>query len=871
MSVIRQANILGQQRLDVPHVRAIESSIAADFDVLAGRVMGGSKALVIRGFTLTNTAAGTASATIQLVTADSILFNVNATESGTFLWVPSDRTAETLNSATNPRVDGSFTAGQVNYVGLDLTRSADDSTSDLVQFLDANTKLENPKNVPLARTLDYRIVISTVPFSSTPNIIPIAKITTDSQNQVATGTSSVEDARNLMYRLATGGDFPARYASFTWPTSRIEQDPAISGLSTLDRFSGGDKDIHSQKDWMDAVMSRIWEIGGGQNWYSATADRNLKVVGLPSPSVFTSTSDNFEWGIESGVPANGLYSVQHLHWQGLRILFENANVTGVYYNVVADQTSDDVGTPASSTGSKTALAVGDCIYVDIDRTSNATVVAKKAALQSLGSPATPGSRVILAWRTADGVFRRDSQNPVNTSYTVATTGAVGSVRLAYAAATPATPTVAPLGANNTMTLGSGTYAIVGNNPTLALTGNGDFTTYALTIVSTAGTGRSLSISGGAIGAVIQTTNVGIQIDNHLAVGPHVAGIIASGRGNLSGVVARSLNGTALTAQADPLSGANSVNGANISGAISGYGATITAGGNAGSYGLIVDGSSAGHGLKVTATDTSALAAEVIGANSTTDALKVTTGILRVRTIEDTAAGNMAIGTDSAKTHVVNIGNTGNGVNLYGPTFINGATEARGAITIPDAYTAGITIPAGYDYGYNTTKTLKKVIAGTGFVGFVASGSFTLLYEGPSVSSGSRIGKGGSGGGGDSYKANAQFGLPKGAVITGMTAKLTHAGSATTSATIYVYKQRPAASGTEWTSSNCLASSTITLGAGAATGTDFALSLTGTTADRTVSQTDEIFTVEYVGAGTGYNYLISLAITYTITNLLPDNA
>ena len=168
MSVLRQANILGQQRLDVPHLRAIESSICADNDVLAGRVMGGGKALVIRGFTLTNISAGTAASAIQLSTADGIIFNMNATEAGTFLWVPADRTAETLNSATNGRVDGSFTAGQVNYVGLDLVRAADDTTSDLVQFLDANSLLENPKNVPLARTLDYRIVITTTPFSSAP-------------------------------------------------------------------------------------------------------------------------------------------------------------------------------------------------------------------------------------------------------------------------------------------------------------------------------------------------------------------------------------------------------------------------------------------------------------------------------------------------------------------------------------------------------------------------------------------------------------------------------------------------------------------------------------------------------------------------------
>jgi hypothetical protein len=472
MSVLRQLNILGQQRLDVPHLRSVESSITADFDVMAGRMQAGSKAVVIRGFTLANYSAGTAASSIQLSTADGIVYNINASEAGTFLWVPSDRPIEVLNSITNARVDGSFTAGQVNYIGIDFRRDADDTTSDLVQFLDANTLLENAKNVPLGRTLDYRIVISTTPFSAASNIVPIAKVKTDSQNQVDSAVTAVEDARNLMFRLASGGDFPNRYNAFSYPRSRTEQDPLVASQSALDKFSGGDKDITSQKDWQDSIMSRLWELGGGQHWYSPTADRNVKMVGAPSPAVFTSTSDNFEWGIEAGIPALGLYGVNHLHWQGLKFLFDNSDVTGVYYNAVSDQISDDAA--GSALLSKTALAVGECIYVDLDRTTNATVVAKKVTIQGLGTPTIPGSRVIIAWRTAEGTFRRDSVNPINTSYPVATIGSPGSVRLAYVAGHPATPTVAPLNSVNGMSIGAlaGLYPISGNNVGLTVVGGG---------------------------------------------------------------------------------------------------------------------------------------------------------------------------------------------------------------------------------------------------------------------------------------------------------------------------------------------------------------------------------------------------------------
>ncbi len=38
--ILRQQNWLGQQRVDAPHLRSLESSAAADFDVLAGLIAG---------------------------------------------------------------------------------------------------------------------------------------------------------------------------------------------------------------------------------------------------------------------------------------------------------------------------------------------------------------------------------------------------------------------------------------------------------------------------------------------------------------------------------------------------------------------------------------------------------------------------------------------------------------------------------------------------------------------------------------------------------------------------------------------------------------------------------------------------------------
>jgi hypothetical protein len=479
MSILRTQNWIGQQRVDVPHLRSIDSSIAADFDVLAGKVQAGEQALVVRGFTVSNAGASVPVASIQLNTADGILYNVNATESGTFLWVPTNRAIEFLDTINNPRIDGSFAPSQVNYVGLDFRRTADASTADLVQILDPDTLLEQPKTVPLGRTLDYRIVISTIPFSSTPNLVPIVKIKTDANNTIDSATDSVQDARNLMFRLGRGGDFPNQYESFSWANGRTEYDSSVSSLSTLDKFIGGDKGILSQKSWMDAVMTRIWEIGGGQNWYSGTADRNVRIV-KTGTTFFVSSGDNYEW-----VGSN-------LHWQGIKVVFDSSNETGVYYNNITDQTTN--------APTQTDLADGDCLYVDLNRKANATLVAAKAPLQMLGEPAVPGARFILAWRKGTQVFVRDSPYPVMTSFAPATDSTLGAVKLnSPAGAMGASPTVVSLKDDYSVEIGQAPYALVG-------------ATTALTISAASGMAINAS-SGGTLGGVIASGTITTNISN----------------------------------------------------------------------------------------------------------------------------------------------------------------------------------------------------------------------------------------------------------------------------------------------------------------------------------------------------------------------
>lgn len=410
MAVQRQQNWLGQQRVDVPHLRAVESGVAHDFDVLAGIIMAGKLAAVCDGFNIDLTSAiGNDAESLVLKCAGASVVHYLGTEAGSVFRTADDASDQVLGP-TNPVVEGSFTPNSTNFVGLDLTRTADDSTADVVQFMNPDTDTETPKEVPLARELGFRVLISTTEFAATPGICPIAKVTTDASNKV----TAIVDARHLLFRLGTGGSNPLDVAPFSWPGGRNE----AGSLAAI----AGDRSIKSLKNWMDATMTRLWELGGGEYWYSATADRNVVMV---SNSVFTSTGEPFEI-ISSNV-----------HWKGLRFIFDNSTATT---NEVADQTIDEPGL--------TDLVDGECLYVDLDRTEDRTVAGsnplrlQKGVLSTLGTSSRPGQRYIVVSRVGSTYYTRGQYLPVGSALRVATTLVNGAVRLSATPTSALAPVVA---------------------------------------------------------------------------------------------------------------------------------------------------------------------------------------------------------------------------------------------------------------------------------------------------------------------------------------------------------------------------------------------------------------------------------------------
>jgi hypothetical protein len=303
MSVRRRFSFLSQARVDVPHLRSIESAVSNDFDELLKGFVTGTGGYVLRGFELNMTGAiGGASSGLQMLTANGTIFHGGSSQSGTFYVVPSTQTPEILNSVVNTKVRGAFTPNAVNYVGIEYERVIDDATADQLYVWDPTNKNEITKTVPLAKILNYTIVITTSVWAQT--VLPIAKVTTD----VAANVVDITDQRSMLFRLGQAGrGSPNPGYEYPW-TNQAEgrvETTATSSSNSINPFRGGDKQLYNLKEWMDAVMTSFKEIKGTTFWYgqnvggslvSLRADlANLVFTGVGTISHDAATAGKINW------------------------------------------------------------------------------------------------------------------------------------------------------------------------------------------------------------------------------------------------------------------------------------------------------------------------------------------------------------------------------------------------------------------------------------------------------------------------------------------------------------------------------------------------------------------------------------------------
>ena len=274
MAVRRSQNWVNQQRVDVPHIRSIESAVRNDFDeLLEALVIGGLESYVLRGFEINMTGAiGSAASGLQMVVADSAIFHGKSSVSGTFFVIDEGTDNEILNSTVNTKVDGSFTPNAQNYIGIEFDRSIDDSTTSQVYLWNPTNNVEITKTLPLAQVLNYKIVISSSAFAS--NVLPIGIVETDSANNVL----SVTDQRPMLFRLGSAGtSTPDPSYNYGWNNhAEGRAENFWKSTSSTSPFKGGDKQILTLKEWMDAIMTEIKLVKGTAYWYQTASSISLE-------------------------------------------------------------------------------------------------------------------------------------------------------------------------------------------------------------------------------------------------------------------------------------------------------------------------------------------------------------------------------------------------------------------------------------------------------------------------------------------------------------------------------------------------------------------------------------------------------------------
>ena len=418
MSVKRQTNWLSQMRLEVPIMRAFESSIANDFDDLyRGLVIGENSTFLIRGFTINmNGAVGNNASSLQMVVENSAVMHGTDANAGTLLTVPTGALNEVLNSGTNSKVSGSFVPGATNQVSLKFTRTTDATTTDLVAFWSPSTQLEFTKSVPLARVLDFQIVVSSTGFEA--DALPIAIVVTDANNNVI----SVTDQRPNLLRLGRGGTLtPDPQFEFAWAAGRNENP--VTSTSSVSPFEGGDKQLNNMKDWMDAIMSILKEIKGTPFWYSGGAGSWPGSLGnLRADTAHSVISGRGNIAHSSSVPGR-------LNWsRDFFIKFLSGRLT---YKISANVSSTDI----TLTDNQVAYLA---LVRDQDISPNLIFTNGSAVVQSVGSVAwtnviglQKGDYIKVASLFDDKYFEilsvdSNSQVTLTENYTELSTGAAGA-------------------------------------------------------------------------------------------------------------------------------------------------------------------------------------------------------------------------------------------------------------------------------------------------------------------------------------------------------------------------------------------------------------------------------------------------------------
>lgn len=273
MSVLGRVVLSSAQRLDLADLKSVDSFVGGDFKYLIKSFVGDARPYILKGFEVINPGDLIGSqAKVSIKVADSVVYYPGSNSGSFFYGLPEG------NPLSQPLlIDLKKNATNYIYLTLDTTDTAADSRA----FWDPDKnggeggEYSQVVNTQSALVATISSSVSTFPA----NTIPVCKIKLD-----GTGVIQIEDCRDMMFRLGTGGITPAPYSTYAFkslpsaPYARMEPSTVMTSGSDPNPFQGGDKNINSLKEWMDAVMTKLLELGGTPYWYSYSSSISVASV-----------------------------------------------------------------------------------------------------------------------------------------------------------------------------------------------------------------------------------------------------------------------------------------------------------------------------------------------------------------------------------------------------------------------------------------------------------------------------------------------------------------------------------------------------------------------------------------------------------------
>jgi hypothetical protein len=260
VSILQRVAWHPDERVDTPDLRAVDAFAANDWRYFISSFLT-QTSQVIQGFDIANYASIFSTAQFQLQLNNVVILHPQATGQGVGFYA---------FAGNEPNQNPQLSAGTTNYIQCDLTTiaGAPDSRAFWDQAADSDAGEEYTTTVDTVVNLQLDITVNSTGF--TPNTLPLYKVVTNSQGYVV----SLQDCRNDFFRQAQGGNSPNPSSNFIWPSipdaahARLETAPvATTATSNNQPWQGGDKNLKSLKNKLDAITSIIKEIRNTPAWY----------------------------------------------------------------------------------------------------------------------------------------------------------------------------------------------------------------------------------------------------------------------------------------------------------------------------------------------------------------------------------------------------------------------------------------------------------------------------------------------------------------------------------------------------------------------------------------------------------------------------